>query len=72
MDYLVRAICGDKDTWQAVNSFAQRVMGKKEEDEKLEQARKRQEELRDKDESLGTSRRGTNCYYETSLELESD
>lgn len=67
---IVKAICSSKDTWQAVNTFAQRVIGKKEEDKKLEKQRKRQEERRGRAESPGDSNRGT--YYETGSEPESD
>lgn len=44
MENIIRAICSSKDTWQAVNSFAQHVMDRKEEDEKLEKQRRRERE----------------------------
>lgn len=40
---IVTALCSEEG-WQAVNRFAQQVIGKKEEDEKIEQQRKRQED----------------------------
>jgi len=42
MESIIVALCSGEEGWQAVNRFAQ-VIGKKEEDEKLEQQRIRQE-----------------------------
>lgn len=47
IENIIRAICSSEETWLAVNSFAQFVMGRKEEDEK-EKQRKRERERQDR------------------------
>lgn len=47
MESIVMAICSSQDVWQGVNTFAQCVMGRKKEDEKLEKQRKRDENRQD-------------------------
>jgi len=44
LESIITALCSGEERWQTVNRFAQQIMGKKEEDEKLEQQRIRLEE----------------------------
>lgn len=73
VESMVRAICGSKENWQAVNAFAQGVLSRKEEDEKLEKQRKKQEEREREVELSGDGRddvgRPVRC---TDLEQDTD
>lgn len=44
LESIITALCSGEERWQTANRFAQQIMGKKEEDEKLEQQRIRLEE----------------------------
>jgi len=67
IESMMVAMCSGEEGWQAVNRFAQ-VIGKKEEDEKLEQQRKRQEARQRI--SLGTEDDENGCDLSIEEEIE--